>query len=175
MLIKLDDSLKQYYLGLKKNFTIYQIGYTVDFTSRYTYTIYEYLKSKANMKQCYISVDDARQQFAYGKYPNFFNFKKKVLDVAIREINEKTDLNVRYEATKKGVAYSEIAFFIAKKSGAALERVDKWKAKIPNKKEEMDALMNEFAGQMCFDDISCTETEEENNFEEMTFDLNEVT
>lgn len=151
--IRLDDSLKDYYIGLKNNYTIFQLGYAINFSSKYSYTIYEFLKSRANLQRVKISVSDAKQQFAYGKYDNFANFRKKVLDIAVREINAKSDINVRYKATKKGVAYNEIQFFIAKKTGAALERVSDWKnQKIPTETEKMDDFFD-FDEQMRFDDF----------------------
>ena len=100
-------------------------------------------------------------QFAYGKYDNFANFRKKVLDIAIREINAKSDINVRYRAVKKGVAYNEIWFYVASKTGAALERVSDWKnTKIPTQKEQMDEYFGDFEGQLHFD-----------NFDEISVDI----
>lgn len=141
MYIKLDDSLKPYYLGLKRNYTIFQLGYTANFTTKYSFTIYEYLKSKASMKKCYISASEAKLQFAYNKYANFADFKRFVLDPAIREINKKTDLDVRYELVKKGVAYQNIIFFVSRKTGERLAQVDNWKLQKANRKQELHEFM----------------------------------
>lgn len=49
------------------------------------------------------------------EYQRINNFKAKVLDFALSEINEKTDLTVNYEQIKKGRQISGFQFFIKSK------------------------------------------------------------
>ena len=146
--VQLDNSLKDYYIGLKKNYAIFQFGYTVAFTSKYSYTMYEFIKKKHEKKHFfYISVDEAKEIFAYNKYPNFSDFKKNVLDPAVSEINEKTDVNVQIKCLKRGRSYEIIEFYVTPKSGKALLEVDTWKVKALNKHEEVLKDMREEWGE----------------------------
>ena len=45
-------------------------------------------------------------------HPRFADFRRKVLDKAVSEINSKTDLEVSWEPVKKGRSVAGIKFFI---------------------------------------------------------------
>lgn len=146
--IKLDESLKDFYIGVRNNYTIFQLGYTVSFTSKYSFMLYEFLKSvHKEKKTVYISADEARERFAYGKYPNFAHFRKNVLDVAIEEINEKTDITVKMALTHKGKKCENIIFYIEPKTGAELAKADKWKVRILNKTEQIKQVIDREFGE----------------------------
>lgn len=49
-------------------------------------------------------------------YDKFSHFKDRVLDPAVNEISEYTNLDVSYNLTKTGKAYTGILFFIDQKS-----------------------------------------------------------
>ena len=51
------------------------------------------------------------------EYELWYDIKRKVIDVAIKEINQYSDIEVSYNAKKKGRSYSTIAFTIAMKEG----------------------------------------------------------
>jgi hypothetical protein len=57
------------------------------------------------------------------KYPDFRNFRRKVLDVAKEEINEKTRLTVELEYLRKSRRITDIAFIINEKE-AKTSRMD---------------------------------------------------
>ena len=48
-------------------------------------------------------------------YSVYGNFKKKALEPSIKEINEKTDLQITYEEVKKGRKVESIKFYIKSK------------------------------------------------------------
>ena len=50
------------------------------------------------------------------EYKAMSDFKKRVLDLAVKEINEKSDLKVSYEQVKKGVAIAGFKFKILTKA-----------------------------------------------------------
>ena len=55
------------------------------------------------------------------KYPDFRNFRRKVLDVAKEEINEKTRLKVHLEFGRKGRKITQVHFEINEKLGGLLD------------------------------------------------------
>ena len=50
------------------------------------------------------------------KYPLFYDFKKRVIDPAIKEINEKTPMQISYEQKKKGKTVVSILLKFKEKS-----------------------------------------------------------
>lgn len=146
--IKLAESLRPYYLNLTEKFAPYQLGYTVSFRSKYSYVLYEFLKSNEFKQFFYYDVEKAKKEWAYEKYKNFADFKRFVLDPAISEINEFTDINVKYEAEKVGKTYTNLHFFIEKKRGEALARVDSWKVIETKKHQNKETLRNFFSEEM---------------------------
>lgn len=93
---------------LERNFTTYEIGQVASLTSRYAMRLYEMImrhfdkqKGKGMLR---ISLDELR--FRLGLLPTEYkamsDFKKYVFDLAIKQINEKTDINISYEQQKKG-------------------------------------------------------------------------
>ena len=50
-----------------------------------------------------VSIQDLRFILNIGdKYPLFYDFKKRVIEPAIKEINEKTPMQISYEQKKRG-------------------------------------------------------------------------
>jgi plasmid replication initiation protein len=60
-----------------------------------------------------ISLEELRALLATkDAHPRFADFRRKVLDKAVSEINSKTDLEVSWEPVKKGRSVAGIKFFI---------------------------------------------------------------
>lgn len=76
------------------------------FKSSFTWTLYDFIKAHYNFWYKNISKDDLMKLFGVGNKKAYINntgdFKKAVLDVAIREINEYTELEVSYDTEKNG-------------------------------------------------------------------------
>lgn len=51
-------------------------------------------------------------------YERFPDFRRKVIEPAEKEINELTDINIRYEQITKGRKVIKVTFFIEKKEPA---------------------------------------------------------
>lgn len=90
--------------------------------SKHSIVIFEYLKKFENLvKIPKISVEELRAiTDTKNKYPNFSDLEKRVLKVAIAEINEYTSYICNYQlicvATQKRPKVNEIQFHFAKKS-----------------------------------------------------------
>lgn len=116
--IKLDEDLVPYMYELKEKFTQYQLFNILAMKSAFSVRIYELLKSYAYLKSKVFDIDDLKHLLMVDNiksYENFKDFRRKVLEVAEREINELTDINISYETIKKGRKVTKINFLIENK------------------------------------------------------------
>ena len=77
-----------------------------------------------------------------GQYENFRDFKKRVLDVAVNEVNQHSSINIVSEIRRQSKKVIAIRFLITKKSTLTIESEDfTYNA---NDKELVDILSNKF-------------------------------
>lgn len=91
--------------GYENFFTQYLLEQTAKMQSTYSVRLYELLVQwKTAKKTPLLDLDCFRQQLGVGvdEYKLMSNFKKRVLDLAVKEINETSDLTVSYEQEKRG-------------------------------------------------------------------------
>ena len=104
--------------GKETPFTKYHIEQTHALNSRYSLRLYELVIQYLKMSETPV-FELKKFRFQMGLLPNEYdrmnNFKKKVLDLAVSEINEKTDIFIRYDNIKKGRVIIGFKFFIEKK------------------------------------------------------------
>ena len=93
--LKLDDSLSPYLLQLKGNFTLYSFDAVSKFKSRYSYRLYEFLKSAEGMGFYKISLDDAISLLGDNCCKTKNEFIKRVLSPALNDINTYSDLRIK--------------------------------------------------------------------------------
>lgn len=86
-------------------------------TSKYAIALYEISKDYINVEIPAMSIEKVRELFGIEEtqYKNNAILKLKVLDIAVREINEKTDLNVSYTEITTGRKITGIKFTVTKK------------------------------------------------------------
>lgn len=117
--IKLDNLMMPYLLDLKENFTQYELVYTLHFKSKYTIRLYELIKSihfhELESYKRKFSVSDLRRILDAEKYKTFQHFRDRVLEPAVREINENSDKIVSYEAIKDKRSFSYVVFTVKTK------------------------------------------------------------
>lgn len=123
--IRLDDDMKPYLLQLQERFTQYELIYTLAMRSQYSIRLYELLKSYEYQHRKIFNLDDLKRILSAENYTRFPDFKRKVLDIALREINDLSDLNVTYEIIKEGRRYTRLEFSIRLKKDTA-ERLQTW-------------------------------------------------
>lgn len=121
--IRLDDDLAKYLIGLSEQFTQYELINTLPMKSQYSFRIYELMKSYSFARQKIFDLEDLKKRLMAETYDRYFDFRRKVLDVAMDEINRYTDLEVSYEPLKQGKKVTEIMFFIKKR-----DSYEKWEA-----------------------------------------------
>lgn len=90
---------------LEQHFTSYQIEQLAHVTSKYAIRLYEILIAwRSTGKVPVMRIDDLRFKLgiADNEYQSMSNFKSRVLEPAIKQINEFTDITVSYEQHKSG-------------------------------------------------------------------------
>ena len=104
--------------GVKEFFTQYLLSQTAQLNSVYSARLYELLIQWGSTgKVPIIDLGDFREQLGIGvnEYQRMHHFKARVLEPAIKEINEKTDIKAEYEQHKKGRVISGFSFKFKKK------------------------------------------------------------
>lgn len=120
--LRLDNELKPYLLELKKNFTQYELVYTLRMKRKVSPRLYELLKSyhydKTTSYQKDFEFEELRKLLdcetsTYSKYKDLNKF---VLKPCIKEINEQTDISVSYKPITSGRHTIGISFIISRRN-----------------------------------------------------------
>ena len=110
--IRLDDDMKPYLLHLQSHFTQYELFYTLGMRSQYSIRLYELLKSYEYRRRTVLDIEELKKILSAEHYALFGDFKRRVLDISLNEINSLTDLQAEYQLTKNGRKYAKIEFII---------------------------------------------------------------
>lgn len=108
--LKLNEELKPFLLNLKEHYTQYTLQEVLSMKSVYGIRIFEMIQSKIMSRvipkegvTVKMSVQEIRECCdCEEKYPAFGNFKAKVIDRAVKEINRVTMFRVSYSYIKSG-------------------------------------------------------------------------
>ena len=98
---------------LEKHFTSYQLKQVAQLTSKYAIRLYEFLIAWRDVgKTPVISLSEFREKLGLemNEYQKMVNFKSRVLEPDIKQINELTDIHVKYEQYKTGRSISGLSF-----------------------------------------------------------------
>jgi plasmid replication initiation protein len=113
--VEIGKSFKDILIEMKRG-SFYNIKYSAHLNNEYSKRIYYMLKQFEDTGWRVDNVDEMRRKFecpeSYNKYGLF---RTKVLDVAVKEINEQTDILVEYEEIKQKNKVVMIKFYIKKK------------------------------------------------------------
>ena len=137
VMIQFNQFILPYMIDLKAEFTQYKISELKELNSKYSIILYRWLSMNYNQYEHYsvkggrraeqvenyrnpsISVKELREiTDTVNEYPRFDNFERRVLKIALKEINDHTSFNVSYEKVKKGRSIDSIVFHIEKKRTA---------------------------------------------------------
>lgn len=116
--IKIDEDLVPYLFDLGQKFTQYQLYNILAMKSAFSVRIYELMKSYAFQKAKIFDLEELKKLLMVAdvkSYKNFADFKKRVLEVAQREINEFTDLEISFEPITHGRKVIKVVFYIKQK------------------------------------------------------------
>lgn len=165
--VVVEEEMKPFLLELQKNFTAYDLRNVVQL-GVYPIRIYELLKQYENIGKRTLKIDEIKKMFELtSQYPRFSNFYQKIIQPAVKEINEHTDLKIidilKIKEDRNVVA---LQFFFKKKEEEELRILHK-DTGLPKKKTAVNL----------FSDFSENENrvgEELTIFEEIEDDENEL-
>lgn len=142
--LQFHPSLKYLFLELKEKFTSYQLENVVRLNSVYSIRIYELLKQYERLRKRELTLEELRHFLAIEptKYKQYGHFKSKVLAVAQKEINNKTDIHFEFVEIKTGRKVTSIEFIIT--SSPALNGTNPSEVKkLKSTQSSLDLLDNE--------------------------------
>ena len=115
--IRFSKPILPFISNLSREFTKYALSDIAGINSGYGIRIYELLVQYRQIGKREISVESLRTMLELGKkYPLFADFKKRVIDTAVDQINEYSPLKVTYEQKKTGRKVTHIIFSFKEKS-----------------------------------------------------------
>ena len=115
--VQFHPDLKPYLLELKKRFTKIPLKQVLKLRSKYAIRLYELLKryEDTGFRTDYLPELRKKLGVEEKEYKAFKDFEKRVLKPAVKEINEKTDLEVSYTKKKTGRRITHIDFKVKSK------------------------------------------------------------
>ena len=118
LIVGIDERLKPFLLKLKEKYTNIPLEYIFPLRSIYAIRLYELLKQYENTGFRVDYLPDLREMLGVEpeEYPRFDNFERRVIKQAIKEINEKTDIEVSYKKKRTGRKITHIEFKIKPKN-----------------------------------------------------------
>lgn len=117
--LRLNKDIRPHVLRLNKWYTQYQLKNIIDMKSTYGIRLYEILKcdnnkAKETRKAFTFEVKELKEMLGCEKeYKQIGQFKEKVIDKALKEICENTDLEVSVEYIKTGRSITHVCFYVA--------------------------------------------------------------
>ena len=139
-------SIVPYITNLEKQFTSYDLEQVAELNSRYSVRLYEIVIAwKNNGKTNQISIQDLRDRLGLldDEYTAIHNFKARVLQASINEINKKTVITLSYEQHKQGRKIVGFTFTIKHKALAKPKKSKKNTNKDPSTQDMFDDLTDQ--------------------------------
>jgi plasmid replication initiation protein len=126
---QISEKLAPYLLKIKNQFTVIRLSDLMRFKSIYSLRIYELLKQYESIGCRKMDLDQLRLSCGIpeNRLNIMANFRMKVLDIAKREINEKSDILIEWEFIKRSRKCVGIEFHIKTNPNYNKEEKDKIK------------------------------------------------
>jgi plasmid replication initiation protein len=119
--LEISEKMRPYLIDLKRNFTSFRLQAAFSLSSKYAKRIYQIASQWKDKSETRVfSLHDFKIMLALKdpkgvepeQYSKVSMFQKYVLDVAVKQINQHTDLNIDYKLLKKGRSFESIQFSI---------------------------------------------------------------
>jgi plasmid replication initiation protein len=119
--LEISEKIRPYFIDLKRNFTSFRLQAAFSLSSKYAKRIYQIAsqwKDKSETRvytlhdfKVMLSLKDPKG-VEPEQYTKVSMLQKYVLDVAVNQINQNTDLHISYKLVKKGRSFEYIQFAI---------------------------------------------------------------
>ena len=114
--IRFSKPILPFISNLSREFTKYALSDIAGMSSAYAIRIYELISQYREIGKRELAVNELRNMLELGtRYPLFADFKKRVVDTSVEQINANSPLHVTYELRKTGRKYTHIVFFFSLK------------------------------------------------------------
>jgi len=118
--LEVSEKMRPYLIDLKRNFTSFRLQAAFNLSSKYAKRIYQMASQWKDKPSITYTLHDFKVMLhlkdPIGEDPEHYTkvsmLQKFVLDVAVNQINQHTDLKLRYELLKKGRAFESVRFYI---------------------------------------------------------------
>jgi len=119
---RLNKEAEPYFLALKKFFTRYRLSATKKFKKAASFKLYINLKQWENTGRWEVELDELKYRLGVaGKYSAWDSLKQWIIVPTVNEINEHSDITVKWKPTKTGRRVTGVAFKIREKSKTAVQ------------------------------------------------------
>ena len=114
--LRFAQDMLPYLSGLKRAFTKYKLEHVGKMTSIYAIRLYELLAQWQNTGSREVELDWLKTQFEISdQYTDVSDFKKRVLEPAVKDINEHSNLKVSWTQRKTGRRVTHLTFSFEEK------------------------------------------------------------
>jgi len=151
-------SISKYLFELREKFLAYHIRNIMPMRSKYSIRLYELLKQYEKIGERIFKIDEFREKVGtrvfivdnktgqkkilQDDYKDFRDLKKWVIEKAVEEINEYSDIEItKVEYGRDGRKIGFIAFYFQPKMNFNFQKVEEAKKEILEKPEEMPEVM----------------------------------
>lgn len=105
------DDVLRYISSLKSRFTSYKLRHIAELQSAHSIRLYELLMKFNSTGERVIYLSDFKSALGIAdKYPLFKDLNKWVIKPSVEELNQRSDLIIKYESIKKGRTVAALSF-----------------------------------------------------------------
>lgn len=113
--LELAKEVHALFVNLKNNFTTFQLKVALGLRSKHAKRLYEMLSQYKDTGNMYVNINVLKERLGVREqYAEFSMFRKKVLEIARKQIQEKSEFTFTYKAIKAGKKYTHLHFRIKK-------------------------------------------------------------
>lgn len=113
--LEIPQALHPFLLQIKENFTVLDIRNILRLDSVYAMRFYEFCKEYERFGKFRFEVDELKATLGLSaRYKNYFDFKKKVIEQAKKELSLNAEIYFEYQEIKNGKKVESIEFHIKK-------------------------------------------------------------
>jgi len=119
--VRFSVDIKPYLFAIEGNFTSYIQKHTLRFKGSYSHRIYEFLRQWLSFGNKEFSIAELKDRLELdNEYDRIDNLKQRVIDPALEEINQYSDIWVKYTQRKSGRTITHLLFTFGKKKTEAI-------------------------------------------------------